>query len=72
MLELCPPGTLDPSPFLYNSTLYTMVPPPSSTPSQAGLVSCAALLHTLVTPVNTKYFDISDKIEAEEGKKKNL
>jgi hypothetical protein len=40
-------GTVDPSPFLYNNTMYTM----------AGLVSTAAVLHFLVRPVNQKYFE---------------
>ena len=40
-------GTIDPSPFLYNNTMYTM----------AGLVSVGAALHFLVRPVNKKYFE---------------
>ena len=56
LMELAPPGTIDPSPFIYNSTLYTM----------AGLVSVAAMLHFMVKPVNTKYFDLSEQIEAKE------
>ena len=53
LLEIAPTGTLDPSPFIYNSTLYTM----------AGLVSVAALLHFMVKPVNSKYFEMSEKIK---------
>ena len=40
-------GTIDPSPFLYNNTMYTM----------AGLVSTAAVLHFMVRPVHQKYFE---------------
>jgi len=42
-----PQGTIDPSPFLYNNTMYTM----------AGLVSCASVLHFMVKPVDKKYFE---------------
>jgi len=56
LLEISPHGTLDPSPFIYNSTLYTM----------AGLVSVGAVLHLMVRPVHSKYFDISDQIDAKE------
>ena len=52
-MEIAPTGTLDPSPFIYNSTLYTM----------AGLVSVAAMLHFMVKPVNSKYFEMSEKIK---------
>ena len=41
------PGTIDPSPFLYNNTMYTM----------AGLVSVASALHFMVGPVDKKYFE---------------
>merc|ERR1712013_623700 len=53
LLEIAPSGTIDPSPFIYNTTLYTM----------AGLVSLAAMLHFMVKPVNKKYFEMSDKIK---------
>ena len=53
LMEIAPSGTLDPSPFIYNSTLYTM----------AGLVSVAAMLHFMVKPVDRKYFDMSEKIK---------
>ena len=57
-MEIAPTGTLDPSPFIYNSTLYTM----------AGLVSVAAMLHFMIKPVNSKYFDMSEKLEESEKK----
>ena len=55
-MTIMPPGTVDPSPFLYNSTLYSM----------AGLASIASVLHFCVTPVDRKYF----KSEHEENKTK--
>ena len=48
-MTIMPPGTIDPSPFIYNNTMYTM----------AGLVSVGAMLHLLVRPVNPKYFEKS-------------
>ena len=47
LMTIMPPGTVDPSPFLYNNTMYTC----------AGLVSVASALHFMVKPVNTKYFE---------------
>ncbi len=51
LMTIMPQGTLDPSPFIYNNTMYTM----------AGLVSVGAALHFMVTPVNKKYFEPSTK-----------
>merc|ERR1719411_744732 len=47
LMTIMPPGTIDPSPFIYNNTMYTM----------AGLVSVGAMLHLAVRPVNPKYFE---------------
>merc|ERR1719360_166568 len=47
LMTIMPQGTIDPSPFLYNNTMYTM----------AGLVSAAAALHFMVRPVNKKFFE---------------
>jgi len=47
LMTIMPPGTLDPSPFIYNNTMFTM----------AGLVSVGAALHLLVKPVDSKYFE---------------
>merc|ERR1719232_1287742 len=47
LMTIMPPGTLDPSPFIYNNTMYTM----------AALVSAGAALHLLVRPVDPKYFE---------------
>merc|ERR1712156_284554 len=47
LMTIMPPGTIDPSPFIYNNTMYTM----------AGLVSVGAMLHLAVRPVNPKYYE---------------
>merc|ERR1719427_981931 len=47
LMTIIPEGTVDPTPFLYNNTMYTM----------AGLVSVGAMLHFMVKPVNQKYFE---------------
>ena len=52
LMTIMPPGTIDPSPFIYNNTMYTM----------AGLVSLGAMLHLAVRPVNPKYYE---KIKAQ-------
>ncbi len=46
LMTIMPSGTLDPSPFIYNNTMYAM----------AGLVSVGAGLHFLVRPVDKKFF----------------
>jgi len=56
LMEITPTGTIDPSPYIYNTTLYTM----------AGLVSAAAALHYMVKPVNSKYFDQTKLLEQKE------
>ena len=50
MSQFVPQGTIDPSPFIYNNTMYTM----------AGLVGVASMLHFMVKPVDQKYFEKSD------------
>ena len=57
LMTIMPQGTVDPTPFLYSSTMYTM----------AGLVGIGAALHFLVKPVDQKYFE---KEEVEEKKDK--
>ena len=47
LMTIMPPGTLDPSPFIYNNTMFTM----------AGLASVGAVMHLLVKPVDSKYFE---------------
>lgn len=50
LMTIMPPGTVDPSPFIYNGTMYTM----------AGLVGVGAALHFMVRPVNQKYFEVQE------------
>ncbi len=50
-------GTPDPSPYLYDTTMYTM----------AGLMGVAALTHTLVTKVDLKFFETPEEAAKETG-----
>jgi len=47
LVSLLPPGATDPSPFLYNSSMFTM----------AGLACFAGALHFIIKPVDRKYFE---------------
>ena len=47
LVTILPPDIPDPSPYLYDSTMYTM----------AGLAACSAILHYYVKPVDRKYFE---------------
>eukprot|EP00993_Chasmostoma_nieuportense_P006232 NODE_684_length_1951_cov_34.514254_g635_i0.p1 GENE.NODE_684_length_1951_cov_34.514254_g635_i0~~NODE_684_length_1951_cov_34.514254_g635_i0.p1 ORF type:complete len:607 (+),score=151.82 NODE_684_length_1951_cov_34.514254_g635_i0:54-1823(+) len=47
LMEIAPPGVVDPTPFLYNTTMYTM----------AGFMAIACLSHHLVKPVDPKHFE---------------
>ena len=58
LMTIMPPGTVDPSPFLYNNTMYTM----------AGLAGVGAMLHFLVKPVDRKYFEAEPEIKSEQKK----
>ena len=49
-------GVIDPSPFVYNSTLYTL----------AGLVGLAGALHLMVRPVDAKYIQLTKDMENKE------
>merc|ERR1719192_787797 len=51
LMSIMPQGTIDPSPFLYNDTMYTM----------AALVTMASALHFMVKPVDKKYFEAEKK-----------
>lgn len=46
MMSLMPAGTPDPTPFIYNSTMYTM----------GGLVIVSAAMHSLIRPVDLTRF----------------
>ena len=54
LMEIMPEGTTDPTPYLYNSTMYTM----------AGFMALAALSHAMVKPVDRKYFEMTAADEA--------
>jgi hypothetical protein len=41
LIALAPPGTLDPTPHLYDTTMYSL----------GGLMTCAVVAHGLVRPV---------------------
>ena len=47
LVSILPAHMSDPTPFLYNSTMYSM----------AALAACSALLHASVKPVERKYFE---------------
>ena len=53
LLDVCPAGTPDPSPFIYNSTLYSM----------AGLAAVASLAHYTMKPVDPKYFEVEEAVK---------
>lgn len=44
-MEIAPPGTVDPTPSLYNSTMYLM----------AGLLALALVANVLMRPVDDKH-----------------
>lgn len=47
LLELCPPGTIDPTPFVYNETMYVA----------AGLTALAFATNQMMRPINPKYHE---------------
>jgi len=47
LLEVCPPGTPDPTPFLYDTTMQTM----------AGVMAAATLTHLAMKPVDPKFYE---------------
>ena len=46
MLEICPPGTPDPTPSLYDNSMYAI----------CGCLSVAAIGNAMIRPVDPKYF----------------
>jgi hypothetical protein len=46
-MSIAPPGVVDPTPFLYDSTMYAM----------AGIMAVAAASHMAVGAVDDKYFE---------------
>jgi len=62
LLALAPPGTLDPTPHLYDTTMYTM----------GGLMAAAVLTHALVKPlpqpkvvINVTGVEVDPKVKKE-------
>jgi MFS family permease len=53
LMEICPPGTIDPTPFLYDSTFYSMV----------GILGVAAVSNAMITKVSEKHFENAIDIE---------
>ena len=47
LMTIMPHGTVAPSPFLYNNSMYTM----------AGLVGVGGMLHFMIRPVDKKFFE---------------
>ena len=50
LMEIAPPGTLDPTPGIYDSTLYAM----------GGVVSLAVLANAAMRPVDLKHCEVLD------------
>lgn len=50
LMEIVPSGTLDPTPYLYDTTMYTMT----------GFVCLAAVSNFLIRPVPSKYHEVID------------
>mgnify|MGYP000371194341 CR=1 FL=1 len=53
LMEISPPDTVDPTPFMYNTTMYAM----------ASFLGVAAVANSLVRPVNSKYWLKDDEEE---------
>lgn len=51
LMHIMPEGVADPSPFVYHNTMYTM----------AGLLFAASVAHSLIKPVDRKYFTREEK-----------
>ena len=47
LMKIAPEGVINPTPFLYDTTMYSM----------AGIMSIAAVSHYMVSPVKLKYFE---------------
>ena len=47
LMTIAPSGTVDPSPFLYNTTMYSL----------GGLITLALLAHLRMRPVDMKYLE---------------
>ncbi|XP_075256815.1 putative MFS-type transporter YhjX [Convolutriloba macropyga] len=54
LMEIVPANVQDPTPFMYNTSFYSI----------AGLMSVAALAHYMVGPVNPEYYETEENIES--------
>ena len=55
LLEIAPPGTTDPSPFLYDTTFYSM----------AGIIGVASIANSMVTKVDAKHLMEAEELKGE-------
>lgn len=55
LMEVMPPHVQDPTPFMYNTSFYSI----------GALMGVAALSHYMVSPVNHKYFEKDESLQAE-------
>ena len=55
LMEVMPSHIQDPTPFMYNTSFYSI----------AGLMGIAAMAHYMVSPVNQKYFEKDETLKAE-------
>jgi MFS family permease len=62
LMKIVPPDTVDPTPFLFNSTMYTLT----------CLLGVALVCNMLIRPVNGKHFEGYVKTLGEGVKKKNI
>jgi len=58
-MNIMPPGTIDPSPFLYNSSMYTL----------SAVVGLAGIIHYSIKPIDPSHFEKNDDIIVETAKK---
>mmetsp|Transcript_67056 Transcript_67056/g.196114 ORF Transcript_67056/g.196114 Transcript_67056/m.196114 type:complete len:631 (-) Transcript_67056:136-2028(-) len=57
LMEIVPPGTLDPAPFIYDSTFYTI----------SGALAMAVVTNSLITKVNPRHFIVEAEEKPTEG-----
>jgi len=56
LMEIAPPGTVDPTPFLYDSTFYAV----------SGILAVSAVSNALITKVDAKHFMKEDQAVADQ------
>ncbi len=57
-MEIMPSGTIDPSPYIYNLSLFTL----------AGFTSIAFFVNYFMKPIDKKHFEIEKIVEFSEEK----